>query len=404
VLTRHHVPDDPFDYAAYRTRARDEETYALALRDGARTILERAVFPHPSADREANVAHVERLLEIDRGEGDELGFESSLLARRIVLTGSPLYRRAFGKYVSFAGMTSAEQAALAMAERALSIGSDPQGGYAIPFTLDPTIILTSDGAVNPIRQIARIERITGNEWRGVSSAGVTASYDAEAAEVSDDTPTLAQPTANVEKAQVFVPYSIEVSQDWSGMQADLARITQEAKDTLEAEKFMTGLGAASNEPEGLLVGATTDVVTASAGAIVDDDIYALADALPERFQPRASVLGSRFFASSVRKLDTGGGAALWARIGEGVPPRLLDYPFYVQSYFDSALTAGSQLAAIGDFRHFLIVDRVGLSAEIVQHLMGANRRPTGQRGFYAYWRNTSKVLIANAFRTLRIKS
>jgi len=45
-----------------------------------------------------------------------------------------------------------------------------------------------------------------------------------------------------------------------------------------------------------------------------------------------------------------------------------------------------------------------MNVEIVQHLIGANRRPTGQRGFYAYWRNTSKVLVNNAFRTLRVKT
>jgi predicted phage gp36 major capsid-like protein len=36
----------------------------------------------------------------------------------------------------------------------------------------------------------------------------------------------------------------------------------------------------------------------------------------------------------------------------------------------------------------------------VPHLFGANRRPTGQRGLYAFWRNNSKVLVDNAFRVL----
>ena len=398
-MNQRYVPLDPFDYPAYRSAARDDENYARALRDGARMILEDAVFPHPTADRARNVEHIGRLLDVDRYAG-EIAFESSLLARRIVLTGSALYRRAFGKLVTFQALTAEEQAALATAERALAVGSDPQGGYAIPFTLDPTVILTSDLARNPLRAIARVERITGNEWRGVSSAGVTASYDAEATEVSDDTPTLAQPTANVEKAQVFIPFSIEVSQDWAGIQAELAKMTQDAKDRLEAEKFMLGAGHGSNEPEGLLTGATETFVTSGAGAVVDDDIYAFSDDLPERWQPGAEMIGSRFFASTVRKLDANGGAALWARIGEGIPPRLLDYPFHIASYLDASLTGGSQLAVLGDFEQFLIVDRVGLSVEIVQHLMGTSRRPTGQRGFYAFWRNTTKVLAANAFRVL----
>lgn len=54
----------------------------------------------------------------------------------------------------------------------------------------------------------------------------------------------------------------------------------------------------------------------------------------------------------------------------------------------------------GDFSQFLIVDRVGMSVELVPHLFGSNQRPTGQRGIYAVWRNNSKILTDNAFRVL----
>jgi predicted phage gp36 major capsid-like protein len=38
--------------------------------------------------------------------------------------------------------------------------------------------------------------------------------------------------------------------------------------------------------------------------------------------------------------------------------------------------------------------------EVLPHMLGTNRLPTGQRGMYAYWRNGAKVLDANAFRAL----
>ena len=41
-----------------------------------------------------------------------------------------------------------------------------------------------------------------------------------------------------------------------------------------------------------------------------------------------------------------------------------------------------------------------MMVDVVPHLFGANRRPTGQRGLYAMWRNNSKVLVDNAFRVL----
>jgi hypothetical protein len=58
------------------------------------------------------------------------------------------------------------------------------------------------------------------------------------------------------------------------------------------------------------------------------------------------------------------------------------------------------LAFRTDFSRFVIVDRIGLSIELIPHLFGANRRPSGERGMYAYWRNGSKVVDAGAFRVL----
>ena len=61
------------------------------------------------------------------------------------------------------------------------------------------------------------------------------------------------------------------------------------------------------------------------------------------------------------------------------------------------------MLTIGDFSHFLIVDRVGLNVEVIPHLFHtANNRPSGQRSLYAYWRNTSDVLAWQAFRTLKV--
>ena len=52
----------------------------------------------------------------------------------------------------------------------------------MPFTLDPTVLLTNDGTANPYRAIARTVTTTTDSWNGVTSAGVTAAFAAEAAE------------------------------------------------------------------------------------------------------------------------------------------------------------------------------------------------------------------------------
>ncbi len=58
---------------------------------------------------------------------------------------------------------------------------------------------------------------------------------------------------------------------------------------------------------------------------------------------------------------------------------------------------GTSLAA------YRIIDRVGLSVELVPHLLGSNRRPTGQRGLYCYGRTGGGVIVPDALRVLKVK-
>lgn len=44
-----------------------------------------------------------------------------------------------------------------------------------------------------------------------------------------------------------------------------------------------------------------------------------------------------------------------------------------------------------------------MQVELAPLLMGANRRPTGERGLFAYWRTGAGVVVQNAFRYLELK-
>jgi HK97 family phage major capsid protein len=115
--------------------------------------------------------------------------------------------------------------------------------------------------------------------------------------------------------------------------------------------------------------------------------------------------------NAIRQFDTSGGANLWARIAEGRPPQLLDYPDHRSSALPTLAAAkaysgthgdgGDTLMIFGDFREaFLIVDRIGMTVEMVPLVMGANRRPIGNRGVYAVWMNNSKVIVPGALKRL----
>jgi HK97 family phage major capsid protein len=391
--------EDIFDLSTVRSSISDPSQQRGELRDRARRAIEMSRPRHPGIDADTARSNVERLVE----ENDT---EDGRFARYLLAVGSPAYRRAFGHYLQrgdASGMSREEQAAWQLgqtAERALSL-TGATGGFAVPFELDPTILNTSNGVVNPIRQIANVEQITVDEWRGVSSTGITASYAAEATETTDNSPTLVQPTISTEKAQAFIPFSIEVGQDWSGLQGQMAELLADAKDTLEAAKFVNGTG--TNEPFGVLTG-TTNTVNAAAGAdaFTLANLYALVGALPPRYRARGAFIGDLLILNRIRQFDTvGSPAAIWAdTLQADVPARLLGKPAYEASAMPDDATTGNKFLVFGDFSRYKIVDRVGLTVEVIPHLFGTNQRPTGQRGLYAYWRNGAKVVDGNAFRAI----
>ena len=388
---------DIYDLSTVPRSFGDPGVEGRELRTRALRSLELTEFRHPEADQEATKGWVEKLLRhTDTDDGR--------FARYVLATSSPTYKRAWGKVMSGRGqaLTREEQAALQiaeMAERAQSL-TGSAGGFAVPFELDPTVLFTSNGVVNPIRQIADVETITVDEWRGISTTGVTAAYEAEATEVAESTMTLAQPTISTEKAHVFVPFSIEIGQDWSGLEAALARAFAEAKDALEATKFITGTG--TNEPFGVLTGITNTVNAAAGQTFTLANLYALRAALPPRYRPLARFVGDLLIGDRIRQFDTvGSSAAIWVDgLQDDNPPRLLGRPFHEASEMPDTPATGNKFLIFGDFSRYKIVDRVGMTTEYIPHLFGANRRPTGQRGLYCYWRNSAKVIDANAFRAL----
>ena len=388
--------NDIWDLTTIRSSVSNPEEAVNELHDRSRRAIELAVFPDDRVRREDAQNHVERLLASDNEQGE--------LGRRILQTGSPLYRRAFMKTMAGRQLTTEEQ-------RGFTLGST---GFPLPWVLDPTVIPVSASVVNPLRAISRVVQIVGaNEWRGVTAAAITASRQSELTEATDNVPTLAQPAIVCSKAHCFVPFSIESSQDWSGMDTELARLIADAKDDEEATAFMSGNGSPPN-PFGLLTGATGTTAAATGLTITAANLYSLEGALAPRFRPRAQWVANRAMYNIIRALDTAGGAQLWMRIGDGMPNnpasdggngstglRLLGYPVNELSTMSATVVNTTKIMVLGDFNMYVIVDRVGMNVELIPHVFGGTANyPIGSRGLYAYWRNGAKVIDAVGFRAL----
>jgi len=395
--------EDIYDLSTVTRAYDDPSKEGDQLRDRAKRSIEQSHFPNVRSQEDMQ-GHVEGLIErIDSEQGS--------FSRYLLATGSSAYRRAFSKYLAGAPRTKYEDE---MLYRAASL-TTTSGGFAVPFVLDPSVIPTSNGAINPYRSVGNVIQINVDEWRGVSSDGITAAFQAEAAATTDNSPTLAQPVVSTEMARAFVPFSIEIGQDWGSFAAEMAGMLSDSKDVLEATKF--ALGSGTNEPFGVITGATTVFTSSSTNVLFVADIYGVHNALGPRFRSRASWTLNNAVGDRIRQLDTAGGANLWvsnlqlrsaavvADMQDGrMGADLLGHPAYEASAQSGTFTTGQLIGVVGDFNYYKIVDRVGMTIETIPHIFGAaqGNLPTGQRGLFAYWRVGAKVLNANAFRTLKL--
>ncbi|MEU2035152.1 phage major capsid protein [Nocardia amamiensis] len=381
----------------------------VSARDTAMRSLDRAVQANRLEARGAEL--VETL--VDTGPA----FSRSWTARYAVAAGAEDYERAFAKLVGNPTQghllwTPAEAEAyraveaLRIEQRAMSL-TDAAGGYMVPLTLDPAIMLTSNGSTNPLRQISRVVQTSTDSWNGVTSAGVTAEWTAEAAEVADASPTLGQPSIPVHKGDAFVPFSFEIEGDAIGFMSELGKLLQDGADQLSATAYTTGTG--TGQPKGIitaLVAASTPIVTGDGTeALAASDVFKVQNALPARFQPNAAWNANLSVLNTLRQFETSNGALKFPELNNN-PPVLLGRAMHENSNMDgvvnAAATEANYLLLYGAFQQFVIVDRLGSTLELVPHLFGSNRRPTGQRGALLWFRTGSDVVVPNAFRLLNV--
>ncbi|MFZ3595831.1 phage major capsid protein [Streptomyces sp. BH104] len=373
-----------------------------ALRDAAMRTLESAVRAHSLPEHAAE--RVESMLRTEPPRGQ------TLTARWTLATGADAYRSAFAKLLAdpvrghllWSGEEGEAYRRVAEVQsemRAMNL-TDGAGGYMVPLTLDPAILLTSAGSNNPLRQIARVEQTATDSWNGVSSAGATAEWKTEAVEAADGSPTLVQPSIPAHFGDSFVPYSFEVGMDAVDFLGQLQGVLVDAADQLMATAYTTGTG--TGQPTGIvtaLAGTSSAIATAVADTVAASDVFNVQNALPPRFSMNAQWCANIAIINTLKQFESTNGAPKFPEIANG---QLLGKPLNECSNMDGSLTAGqdNHVLVYGDFSNFVIVDRIGTTLELIPNLVGANRRPTGQRGALLWFRTGSDSIADNAFRVL----
>jgi HK97 family phage major capsid protein len=416
------VPEDIFAVEQYRNLSGSEDQLLQAYRDGAMFAVERAIYPNPQSIASIEQAHVQRLL--DHNDAPSPQNPNRELARRILATGSPAYLRAFTKYLQGRGLNPDEQRAVAP----WTVQTDATGGYSVPFYFDPTILHTGAWTnVNAYRQACTIKTIVGTDTYNAPTAGAfTVARAAEAAAAEEGLPAVGQISAIVAKVHGMGRMSMELLQDRPDVVSEIASLIAEAKDTEESSSFTVGVGDALGggfNPIGMLPahttsGAYTHIDTGAAnGAVAATDAYLIETNVPLRHRRNAAWFMGRDVIRVFQALETTGGQLFGGQqyASVGYPQQspvgntglaLLRYPIWETPDAPAFVAATDDLviACLCDPKSFYIIERAGMSVETIPHIFDGEGKPTGQRGIYAYWRNTAKPADANAGRRLALKA
>jgi HK97 family phage major capsid protein len=341
---------------------------------------------------------------------DERSMDASAF---IVAASDPDYYTAFGKIMrsqhGYREWSDAERGAFARVQSLRATLSDSNASAIVPIILDPSIVLTNTGAINPIRAVGQQKYTTSATYNGATSQGVTAYFTSENGAATDGSPAITALTTTPQRLTAWVTGSMEVFAD-TNIASQVPFLVADAFARAENTGFTTGNGTAPN-PSGLVTQVTavttSRVATTTASSFTTAsiaDLYALDNALPARARSQKPVwMAHRTVINTIRQMSASAyGSSFWANLGDMTPPLLLDHPLYENSAMSSATTAsGSNIALLGDASMLFVVDRLGTTIEFIQNVVDGSGVPTATRGYIAHRRTNLIVANTDGWRVLK---
>ncbi|WP_371420515.1 phage major capsid protein [Tardiphaga sp.] len=324
---------------------------------------------------EEKVARIDAALDAHQRRLDQLSLKGAgpaLAADSAARPQPSEHKSAFDAYVR-----SGESEGLRQIEtKAMSVGSNPDGGYLVPVELD-SVIGERLAMISPIRSIAGVRRISSGLYRKpFTTSGPATGWVGE---------TAARPQTNSSTFDVLsfpamelyaMPAATATLLDDAAVNLDdwLAGEIDQVFAEQEGMAFVSGDGV--NKPKGFLSYTTVGnsawswgnigtIATGVAGAFAasnpSDSLVDLIYALKAGYRQNASFVMNRRTQATVRKFKDSTGHYLWQ------PPAtasgrasLIGFPLADTEDMPD-IAAGSLSIAFGDFRRgYLIVDRQGV--------------------------------------------
>ncbi|WP_054911048.1 phage major capsid protein [Pseudomonas sp. NBRC 111135] len=257
--------------------------------------------------------------------------------------------------------------------KALQIGVDADGGYAVPEELDRTIIeLLRDES--PMRQVCgQITVGTPDYKKLVNLGGAGAGWVGETAPRPEtNTPTLAQIAAFM--GEIYAnPQATQTSLDDMFFDAEGWLNGEVAREFAEMEGSAFLLGNGTNKPKGVLAyplaltndktrpyGTLQKLISGTAGAFNGDKLIDMVHALKAGYRGNATWMMNNLSVAYARKLKDSEGNYLWRPgLEAGQASSLLGYGITENEDMPD-IAADANALMFGDFkRGYTIVDRIG---------------------------------------------
>lgn len=301
-------------------------------------------------------------------------------------------RKAFGTYLRQGNTAPVEEL------KALTVSSDPQGGFLAPAEMS-TEFIRDLVEFSPIRSVASLRTTGAPSVIYPKRTGITnAKWKGETQTQEESEPGFGQAELVVKEVNTFVDVSNQLLADSAGQTEQEVRLAlAEDFGQKEGAAFVAGNGVLA--PEGFMTNAEI-AATANGHAtnLAADALIALLYALPASYRNSGAWGMNGTTLAAIRKMKDGQNNYLWQPSYQaGQPETILGRPV-VEMIDMPDVASGAFPIIYGDWSGYRIIDRVGLSILVNPYI----RATEGITRIHATRRVAGGVLQAAKFRKLKM--
>jgi HK97 family phage major capsid protein len=285
---------------------------------------------------------------------------------------------------------------LSMAEqRALTTVTGSSGGYTIPegFVAQLERALLAFGGVRQVAQVIRTASGNDLPWPTTDDTSNKGQFISENTQVSEQDITFGQVIYKAYKASsdlVRVPYEL-IEDSAFDLATTLGDMLGERIGRIANEKFTTGAGSGSSEPNGIVTAATLGKTAAGAAAITADELIDLQHSVDPAYRQGARWMMHDNVMAYIRKLKDSQNQYLWiSGIAAGMPDTLLGDPFTMNQDMASSIATTAKTVLYGQMSKYKVREVNSLRLlRLVERYADYD-----QHGFVAFMRMDGNLLDA----------